>query len=452
MPGEPRSADRRGRRKASAPREPLAYDAHAHPEYSPVDAYFQVGYSYSGLDVAASPIRPVGPPPGSMIGAPPFPPSPTKRTWSDVLANPARPRDQDDLSPVRRAHIVGPAHSSSPPLPSPLGLPDGPPHIAQQSNSASVFGTSPFSAPGSRSIFLGPSSFDSTADENGFARMNRTPSGVPAASSGPIAMASAASGEDDLDGLRDEDAVPSSLSELLTEEEIERRRERHATPRQANDARSMSRSVPSSFLDGPPMASTSVSLAAQHAKASAAAAMLGSSPHALGSTPPLLTHSTAPVALPPFIQRVNTYLANSSANGLTAAGGGASGSLPPGLAAGLSRLHFQPAVHSGNTPPSGQPSPNFPPASSPTHAPPSFNLRPGGIGMARRASGHNASALGGGMVVGSPLARTVSWLGDDGDDAAGEGGGKVARPATSARAVSYTAEDDVPFDMDDLPN
>ena len=448
MPGEPRSADRRARRKTSTTtREPLAYDVNAHPEYSPVDAYFQVGYSYSGLDVPPQAPRPV-PQLGAMIGAPPFPPSPTKRTWSDVLANPVRPRDADDLSPVRRAHIVGPAHSSSPPLPSPLGLPDGPPpHVAQPPHSASVFGTSPFSAPGSRSIFLGPSSFDSTADEGGLSRMQRTASGVPA-SSGPIAMASAAFDEDDPDGLRDEDAVPSSLSELLTDAEIERRRERHATPRQANDARSMSRSVPSSFLDGPPMASTSVSLAAQHAKATAAAAMLGSSPRALGSTPPPLAQSTAPIALPPFIQRVNSYLAN-TANGTTA-GGGASGSLPPGLAAGLSRLHFQPAVHSGNTPPSGQPSPSFPPASSPTHAPPSFTLRPGGIGMARRSSGNNASALGGSMVVGSPLARTVSWLGDDGEEVAAEA--KAGRPAANGRAVSYTAEDDVPFDMDDLPS
>jgi hypothetical protein len=316
--------------------------------------------------------------------------------------------------------------STSPPLQPPLKSND---------RSTSAFGTSPFSAPGARSLFLS-ASYES---DDGLASRS-----LGALESHYRRQDLTADEEDDDEDWNDgggEDFLPSSLHELLTEDEMDRRRRRQsiesgkaASPafgtfdnwrrrsmigRADSDARisdTLSKSF--AFVESSGLSTTT------SAYLQGAAAWTSGSP----SSPSLISPSAHQRAL------------------LSHAPGS---SLPQGLAAGLSRLHFDPPQHTGQTPPSSyNPSPELMPTNAAAAGSPpplgswamSASLKPP-PGSFRR--GHAA-------IAGSPLARTALW----GPRLGGEDEFSGMRPQVATRRYGDDEEEehehDGVFRMDDV--
>lgn len=194
-----------------------------------------------------------------------------------------------------------------------------------------------------------PSSYDSNDDNfprsppsrSGLEEMRRT-NGVWDGRGGMYAAEAEEALEDDEDDY-EEGFLPSSLNDLLTPEEQRRRASRMA----GFDPFLNSRSVPTDL-------------------------MLSHRPNAWGtmpSSPPLptrsllsVTHSFAPSSSPSFApsspsfaphvpERYIPYPSSYDPTHYHPPAPHAPGSLPGGLAAGLSTLHLIPAMHTGETPP-----------------------------------------------------------------------------------------------------
>jgi hypothetical protein len=320
--------------------------------------------------------------------------------------------------------------STSPPLPPPL---------KSTERSMSAFGTSPFSAPGARSLFLS-ASYDS--DE-----------GLASRSLGTLenhyrdrsnSTAEQVEDEEDWSDGGGEDFLPSSLHELLTEDEMNRRRRRQSIESgmassaydpfeswrrrptlgraESSDARiTATLSRASAFVDSSSVPTTTIP------HFNGAAAWTSGSP----SSPSIISqsaHQRALLSHPP------------------------GSSLPQGLAAGLSRLHFDPPQHTGQTPPpsSYNPSPELGPtnavgAGSPpplgSWAIPSSLKPPPGSWRRPHAT-----------LAGSPLARGALWgPGTAGDDEFSIPGHRA--PAPGRRLPEEEEEEhehDGVFRMDDV--
>ena len=346
----------------------------------------------------------------------PMPLSTAQRQWPSALADalnasrspalengrptPVEPAlvTQTDTSPRRH---ISPARASPPARPSP-----------PETGHRDVFGTSPFSAPGSHSVFLS-TSFDSEDGKYMSQRFGR--------SLGPQPLETRWHGVDDQDeDVHEEDCLPSSLSELLTHDEVQRQRERKAAHQHLVDT-SLSRSVPlqTSFSFGPHVNGDYAAVGGLKASPLARANAKGhlSDGPLLASLGPNAYRTHPPgSSLPPYVVALATLTETDVAQ--------------RGLAAGLSRLHFLPAAHSGDTPP---PSSN---ASAATPSPPSNypampHLRP--QPPLRSPYMH---------IVGSPLARTVSWQSTGNHS-------NFEAPERQAAPLSDDEDDTIPFAMDE---
>ncbi|KAK4050838.1 hypothetical protein OIV83_003260 [Microbotryomycetes sp. JL201] len=276
---------------------------------------------------------------------------------------------------------------------------------------STIFGTSPFQ--GSRGLFL-PSSFDSNEDlfgrsppaRNGAMDMRRSLSNgwpAPLGGGGDSADESALDAQDDDDEL-DEAFLPSSLNDLLTPEEQRRRASKVGT--RPNDLMTLpsptgpaaSRSVPAEIS----LARTNATVVKDQPQPRprppvtvSSSSIEGTNPRAASFTPtsPPVTSASglsSSVHLQPRLsQRSSGFTANGLANATRSttssldpplysssfdnrsfASLGASppsaalltGSLPGGLAAGLSQLHLTTANYTGDTPTSGMSTSNSSPA------------------------------------------------------------------------------------------
>ncbi|SCV71504.1 BQ2448_3092 [Microbotryum intermedium] len=313
----------------------------------------------------------------------------------------------ESLSPPRPAE---PSHARSD-----FGMGMSPPLAMQPSSSIgagtgvpthSIFGTSPFSG-GSRALFM-PSSYDS--NEDGFPRSPPPRGGMMAeqmrrnsSRNGGNLFAIGASnsfgleddaedGDDDEtdDVFNSEGFLPSSLNELLTPDEVRRRASRAGMGLASPSFNPFnSQSVPPDLMLSrgrpsmpPPTLSTSFS-SSTRGWGTLSASAEGTNPAASAFSPSKTTPSRSLLATsrdalgvtgspssPSYLTSPNRNLYSSTFDpptsnfGLRApvkAGADlspslnplpASGSLPGGLAAGLSQLHLIPPLHTGDTPPS----------------------------------------------------------------------------------------------------
>lgn len=222
----------------------------------------------------------------------------------------------------------------------------GPSHT---DTSSSVFGTSPFSAPGSKSIFL-----SSLPQED--AKYGKSVNAVGGdAPSAITRMMMARNGlvfeEEDSDDEEDaDDFLPSSLHDLLSPEELERRRRR------------AEKAAVSSSVPNPP----------QYRRAS----IVDERDEIVYSPTRSNGFSISPKAAS-YIEPTRSLFTQPP------------GSLPAGLAAGMSRLHLRPAP----------PEPATPPTYS--HSPRGIE-RPSALGRRVSSGGANKE----GFHVGSPLSQT----------------------------------------------
>lgn len=317
----------------------------------------------------------------------------------------------DSLSPSRHAHFQH--------LQSGVGMMGTSP--SNTAATPNVFGTSPFSS----ALFM-PSSYDSVSD-NGGGFLSKSPPPrlgndfMPAShssagggfgvgvrrgsSTGPRNPWSAASNDDDHSSagglsaaaLGDDDSalaaddnddfdessfLPSSLNDLLTPDELEKRKARVARLLESN-----SQSVPNdvSLALSPPAAQARLGLrsAMDEGDGNAAVApprLSNGWPSAPAATQDMSSNSGTASSMAggnssvlPSLLSISRSYANVASNSAAAEqdsrnaclsphGGAAANalmgpsSLPGGLAAGLSRLHLEPARHSGETPPGASPS------------------------------------------------------------------------------------------------
>lgn len=359
----------------------------------------------------------------------------------------------------------------SSPRPLPSSLPGG-----NTSGSGGVFGTSPFSAPGSKSLFLSYN-FEPEEDLNRQSKWEdarrRTDGSIFShASAKPMSIGGRNGGTEmqDADNLVfEEDCLPSSLSDLLTPDEIRRRDSRHGRALDSFQSHSVPvQPLPGSYFpDWPDEASPP-----NH---NPIAANGFRDAHGNGTTivrDRLLNRQSDNASLSdqgsfretsPFANVISPTL-----HARVLASHAPGSSLPQGLAAGLSRLHLIPAQHTGDTPPSSNASAYAAspplnnntvgftsPLSSPrmnavgasSGLPPGFAL-PAPVGIpssgpmktnssflfARRPSGLGAS---------SPLARSTGF------ESAGNhfsAIGQLGHPDASRR--SFEDDFDCPFEMD----
>jgi hypothetical protein len=131
-------------------------------------------------------------------------------------------------------------------------------------------------------------------------------------------------------------------------------------------------------------------------------------------------------------------------------------SLPPGLAAGMSRLHLKPAAYTGETPPSSFGITNTMPirqrdGMSPRSSPWSPALPPLDSNPRSSALGRRLSSGANGHHVGSPLSQT--WLGGEHEEPSPLAWQQPPHPGTPSTRKSALADlvhedEDLPFSMD----
>ncbi|WFD46972.1 hypothetical protein GLX27_001616 [Malassezia furfur] len=234
-------------------------------------------------------------------------------------------------SPPRERRASSAASSAAPPAPAPRGtplhaplqgavfIPHGAPRAAEDAASpparaherrgwdgtsgsvdaASAFGTSPFSYPGSHSVF-----FNANRDADGGAHaFGTTPSYAPWTRGPPAAAAAAA---DPLsESSHAEDFLPSSLSDLLTPAELERRTRSVREPTLAA-GRHVSQSLPSApdfglrDLSPPAPGLAPYGLAGRFgARGVPVPGRLGGAPHSVHDASPFLAGVGSPTSVSP---------------------------------------------------------------------------------------------------------------------------------------------------------
>lgn len=280
----------------------------------------------------------------------------------------------NSLSPTRQASRRPPGYSAAelyeatPNISSsPLALPSA--SVSGIGSSGGIFGTSPFS--GSRALFM-PSSYDSS-DGDGFPRSpptrefsdrRNTNSGWDRPMMPGYEVEEEAVGEES-DDEYEEGFLPSSLNDLLTPDEQRRRASKMNTFDPFKG-----RSVPAELIlgRGRPLLSATEFGNASGTNASpvmAPRSLLSSTSHTFtASSPPATTRdflSSSPQHSALHAQRLYSASydpssfsrpANTSSSSNFFSPSLEPGSLPGGLAAGLSNMHLQPASYTGNTPPS----------------------------------------------------------------------------------------------------
>ncbi|KDE09509.1 hypothetical protein MVLG_00408 [Microbotryum lychnidis-dioicae p1A1 Lamole] len=313
----------------------------------------------------------------------------------------------ESLSPPRPAE---PSHARGD-----FGMGMSPPLAMQSSSSIgagtgapthSIFGTSPFSG-GSRALFM-PSSYDSNEDSSArsppprggiMAEQMRCNSsrnggnlfGIGASNSFGLED-NAEDGDDDEtnDVFNSEGFLPSSLNELLTPDEVRRRASRAGMGLASPSFNPFnSQSVPPDLMlsrGRPPMPPTTLSTSSSSSTrgwGALSASAEGTNPTASAFNPSKMTPSRSLLATsrdalgatgspssPSYLTSPNRNLYSSTFDPPTSNFGlrppvkagaelspslnplPAPGSLPGGLAAGLSQLHLIPPLHTGDTPPS----------------------------------------------------------------------------------------------------
>ncbi|SGY61665.1 BQ5605_C007g04584 [Microbotryum silenes-dioicae] len=313
----------------------------------------------------------------------------------------------ESLSPPRPAE---PSHARGD-----FGMGMSPPLAMQSSSSIgagtgapthSIFGTSPFSG-GSRALFM-PSSYDSNEDSSARSppprggimaeQMRRNSSrnggnlfGIGASNSFGLED-NAEDGDDDEtnDVFNSEGFLPSSLNELLTPDEVRRRASRAGMGLASPSFNPFnSQSVPADLMlsrGRPPMPPTTLSTSSSSSTrgwGALSASAEGTNPTASAFNPSKMTPSRSLLATsrdalgatgspssPSYLTSPNRNLYSSTFDPPTSNFGlrppvkagaelspslnplPAPGSLPGGLAAGLSQLHLIPPLHTGDTPPS----------------------------------------------------------------------------------------------------
>ncbi|KAG0142838.1 hypothetical protein CROQUDRAFT_673312 [Cronartium quercuum f. sp. fusiforme G11] len=325
--------------------------------------------------------------------------------------------------------------------------------------SPSPFGAgSPFSAPGSRSVFLPrPGSFGS---EDGF------PRSAPSAGTSPRLSAFMSNPSQLDDGLLwnhadgDEDVtelLPSSLHSLLTPEERHRqhlRKHTHQLFSQSVPTENLLESFhkPSSGLHSP-LPTLAVRTRSppppSHLRESSASTIRAPGPLS-ASYIPASTHLPSWPTAAQHHHTLSPPLLSSPAADHAFLSHAPGTSLPQGLAAGLSRLHFQPPLHTGLTP-----------ACSPSNGGGLFNdfSKPSPVesthlgphsALSQRlagAAGHGARSL---MAIqGSPLSRNVSYgfpaaFEPDEDDETHHSN----HPSGGLRWRASAEDDDAPFELE----
>ncbi|KAI5477979.1 zinc finger, CCCH-type protein, cps3 [Pseudohyphozyma bogoriensis] len=423
----------------------------------------------SGLAAASSP--PVGTKSLPQV-APTSPPKPQQSSAAAApsalhqqLSSAAGPSPPTLPPHLHLSHQLPHQHSHLPPqaLPSYAHLSTSPPNPS----SANIFSTSPFS--GSRALFM-PSSYDSSSDHEGFPRsppathrtlLERNHSSGTAShlangngngwnhAGTTTAFTNEWEEEGSDDGEEfDRAFLPSSLSDLLTPEELRRRREKGETgggydPWNKSSVGSgvglASKSVPKDVglaFGSAGRASASSERQTATVWNTLSASPASRSPHHVGTPtrtspphqPSLLSNSLLPPPTRPQPHYSSSFdpstflnedpLLSTSPSSRVFPG---PGSLPGGLAAGLSQLHLIPATHFGDTPPSGG---NSFASLSPT-------LRPiGGGGGAHTpvVNGVTVGAATNGVGTGGAWSGPMSWSSDTSSSGRGFGGVGSAIP------------------------
>jgi len=369
---------------------------------TPVEAVPVTSQPYSPL--------PIGSPPKSS----PYRSSPFGlRVESESFAPKLSPTTRSAIPLSMGRSISSPVHNgfgSSPPIQS---------TVQHDAITTSVFGTSPFSAPGSKSIFLSALSRESEdeAAKNALLAKQYGKSVNALGSDGPSAitrMMMARNGlvfdeEDSDDDEDDGDFLPSSLHDLLSPEELDKRRkraEKAASSSSGNkDAFVLSRSVPNpAFIRRASIVDENDEIVSSPTRTNGflsgspqRTSLMG--PQSYAGFPSQFSSASVQLA-PPSIPEDPHSLVSPNTRNRSLLSHPLGSSLPPGLAAGMSRLHFRPA---NETPPSSQPSSYA--ASPPT------NLGLGPIerpsALSRRVS-HGTPVPTNGFLVGSPLSQT--WM------------------------------------------
>ncbi|KAL8279352.1 hypothetical protein RQP46_008164 [Phenoliferia psychrophenolica] len=379
-------------------------------------------------------------------------PSPTSNGRSTVAAQVMLSQQTRRLSSSTPDHTLSPgslrmhARPSTDLLnPSPA-VPLAAPSPSHSSNG--IFSTSPFS--GSRALFL-PSSYDS-GDEGGFLG-GRSPPG-PSSGHHQSPWDRHDEGDDgDEDDFDDFDEgnqgfLPSSLSDLLTPEEQRRRASKNSAFDPFSSHTTSSRSVPAELMlaRGRPVANalpfnawgtltssspSSPSSQLHQQQQSYPSSSYTSPPPAqrslLSSSPSLHNHVLSRNST--LGQYPHSFDPSSAFRPPNAPHAALPGSLPGGLAAGLSQLHLVPAIHTGETPPSD--------GGAWTGTPLSWGS------VASNASEHHFPNN---NKQGQP--RRPPGAGPVGGIGMGLGMQPAASPLHHSVRTGYPADDEIQFDMD----